>query len=64
MTTHRYPFLEVLGETKRAWLVAVPGHNTPVKLPKKTTVFDGERHEMVVDDQAAAFVGLSEEERV
>lgn len=64
MTSHRYPFIEVLGETKRGWLVKVEGHVRPVKLPKATTTFDGEKMEMVVEDQVAEFVGLQVEERV
>ena len=67
MTTHRYEFLSIVSETKRAWLVAVPGRKLPVRVPKKNTEFRVLRgccKVMVLDDQVAAFVGLEEGEKV
>ena len=65
MTTHRHPYLLIKGETKRAWLVVVPGRDAPVRVPKKNIEFKvlrGCRKVMVLDDRVAEFVGLGKEE--
>ena len=67
MTTHRHPYLLIKGETKRAWLVIVPGREEPVRVPKANTEFKvlrGCRKVMLLDDQVAEFVGLPKGEKV
>ena len=65
MTTYRDEFLSIVGETKRMWLVAVPGRKLPVRVLKSLEfrIMRGCCKVMVVDDQVAAFVGLEKGEQ-
>ncbi len=62
-TQRRYAYEEVIGETKRAWIVKVAKLDRPVRLPKMYTDFevvDGKKV-LWVSTRVAEFVGLIQE---
>ena len=62
-TKRRYAYEEVIGETKRAWIVKVAKIDRPLRLPKVNTDFEEVDGKKVfwLSDQIAEFVGLVKE---
>jgi len=63
VTTRKYPYIAVVGQTKRAWLLRVPNKPKEVRIPKLDVEFvrEGGRKFVRVSDRVADFVGLVDE---
>jgi len=63
MTTRNYPYIAVVGQTKRAWLLRVPNKLKEIRVPKGGVEFirKGDKKFVAVEDRVAEFVGLVDE---
>lgn len=59
----RYPYTEIIGETKRAWLMMMPDHERPVRVPK-TAEIDEEEKVVWLSNHIAEFIGAVKETRL